>query len=543
MAEIPDKLIAQLKQNIASRRIQSGISALQEHQGLLASLDPTRPNASPLVCYVAQWVDIGFDRPARVKELLSLFPKPLRSELPLSGYIYLRMAEGMLAMSEEVSAQAVADFDIVLALGRDLGDKETLVVANFWKARCLRKAGEYDSAFTHTVIARNLALELGHQKMAAVMAVLESWLLFQKGKPKEAERILREAHEVLRETDDYVTLGNIHSSYGRIARREGRYYDAIDHFTEAIEEYRKRDPKHPHLARSLANMALVKRLACRELGKRMDATSARRRKGTKRKPAAKDSRRDYRTTFEQLRQQAFADLDQARAIYEYHNNHHGAGTVHLTYGYLYLDDGDFDRAEAEATVAFELAQQKNDYIVMSRIRLLQCMVENAKLEEEIGSRSDQEKHGRNALKFSLDAIELAKQTQNRRLLANAYVWEGLSHCNAILDDPEAAQKSYNLASPILKNDHGGQLSDDLQALKAKITRTGKIDALLREWSQGSVGEKSLKEVLEEFSELIIPKIWEHEGRKISRVATRLSVSPKKVRRILGRVGVRNGSLR
>jgi len=35
--------------------------------------------------------------------------------------------------------------------------------------------------------------------------------------------------------------------------------------------------------------------------------------------------------------------------------------------------------------------------------------------------------------------------------------------------------------------------------------------------------------------LIIPKVWELEGRKISRVATRLSMSPKKIRRILGRV--------
>jgi hypothetical protein len=33
-------------------------------------------------------------------------------------------------------------------------------------------------------------------------------------------------------------------------------------------------------------------------------------------------------------------------------------------------------------------------------------------------------------------------------------------------------------------------------------------------------------------------VWEREGRKVSRVATRLSISPKKVRRILARVGRR-----
>lgn len=72
-------------------------------------------------------------------------------------------------------------------------------------------------------------------------------------------------------------------------------------------------------------------------------------------------------------------------------------------------------------------------------------------------------------------------------------------------------------------------------------QTGKIDAMLKAWSQGSVGEKSFQRILEEFSELIIPKIWEREGRKISRVAARLSISPKKVRRILSRVGAKNNA--
>jgi thiamine pyrophosphate-dependent acetolactate synthase large subunit-like protein len=41
------------------------------------------------------------------------------------------MAKGMLAMSEEISTEAVADFDVVLAVGQDLGDKDTLAIANF----------------------------------------------------------------------------------------------------------------------------------------------------------------------------------------------------------------------------------------------------------------------------------------------------------------------------------------------------------------------------------------------------------------------------
>jgi hypothetical protein len=41
--------------------------------------------------------------------------------------------------------------------------------------------------------------------------------------------------------------------------------------------------------------------------------------------------------------------------------------------------------------------------------------------------------------------------------------------------------------------------------------------------QGSVGDKTFQQISEEFAELIIPKVWERKGRKVSRVAA-LSVS-------------------
>jgi len=53
-----------------------------------------------------------------------------------------------------------------------------------------------------------------------------------------------------------------------------------------------------------------------------------------------------------------------------------------------------------------------------------------------------------------------------------------------------------------------------------------------------VGEKTFRQISEEFAEIVIARVWEREGRKVSRVAARLSISPKKVRRILARVGRR-----
>jgi len=126
-------------------------------------------------------------------------------------------------------------------------------------------------------------------------------------------------------------------------------------------------------------------------------------------------------------------------------------------------------------------------------------------------------------------------------LADAYIWQGLTYCNRFFDDPEAARQSYDQATTLAKGTHADGSWEDLQMLKGKVLRSGRVNPLLRAWSQGSVGEKTFQQVTEDFADLIIPKIWEREGRKVSRVATRLSMSPKKVRRILSRAGRRKAS--
>jgi hypothetical protein len=42
-----------------------------------------------------------------------------------------------------------------------------------------------------------------------------------------------------------------------------------------------------------------------------------------------------------------------------------------------------------------------------------------------------------------------------------------------------------------------------------------------------VGEKTFQQVTEEFAEIVIPKVWLREEKKISRVAKCLSISPKR----------------
>ena len=541
-------LLSELQELVASREIERGLACLRAHESTIAAVDCRQAGAARLLALVAIWSDIGFGGSPAVKDLLRRFSS--RSHLPVSDYLCLRMTEGMSAMADEAMETAIPHFDFVLGLQDELNNRFLLAIAYYWKGRCLRRRGDYDEALIFTGKGRDLALGLGHPRMAAVMQVLEGWILFQQGKWKEAVRVSEIAESALRPTDDYVTLGNIQSFYGRMARREGRFDKAIELFANAIEHYRKRDPQHPNLARSLANMALAKRGIALQLQRRIDVDAQRRRKtsaGEAHKNASKDglakmasgsTGASYRRRLTQLRREAIEHLEAAQAIYQQRPNHHGSGTVYLNAAYIHLDNGDFQRAEEESSSAYSLAEAKHDYILMGRARILQCMIENAKVEEEIGGGSDPGNHARRAFDYSQEAIELAKHTQHHLLLATAYLWQGLTQCNSFFDNLEAARESYDLARTTCGDTQPESIWQDMQLLRSKFLQKGSVDPTLKAWSQGSVGNKSFRQISDEFAEIVIARVYEREGRKVSRVAARLSISPKKVRRILARVGRR-----
>jgi tetratricopeptide (TPR) repeat protein len=528
-------LLKDLRTNLALREVSSGVALLDQHEDLFASLEPEQRNAAAFVGCVAQWVDIGYREPGLIEQLLARIPKEKRSQLPVSDYLQLRMAEGLLALLRDHPDDALRQFDVVLSMQEEIEDKEVVAIAHFWNARCHRKKGEYDEALKRAGVGRELAQALGYPKMAAVMRVLESWLLFQKGQYREASRILDQAETVLRSSDDHITLGNIYSAHGRMVRRQGHYQEALKYFGRATEHFQKRNPQHRNLARTLANIAYVQRLVAVQIGKQIDAQRERR-QGSK--DALRGQKQSQLRQHEELRSSAFANLDMAEKIYRHHDHHHGIGSVLENRGLLYLDVGDLDNAGTQAAQAYELGKEVNDSILMARACLLQCEVENGKLEEEIEGSTQSWEHAQAARDYARQAVEAAKHTQNQRLLARAYIWRGLTSCHPDIHDIDDAKRCCELASSFLKAVDYDDLWEELQLLKQKVMPKGNIDPLLRAWSQGITGEETFQELTEQFAEIVIPKVWEKEDKKVSRVAKRLSVSPKKVRRILARAGKR-----
>jgi len=233
-----------------------------------------------------------------------------------------------------------------------------------------------------------------------------------------------------------------------------------------------------------------------------------------------------------LCQEALELLRRAGEIYARKHHQSGTGTVLVNAGTLHLDIGDIDRAEEEAVKAFDLAEEKQDRILMARSRILQAAIQNDRAEEQVGESADVMRHAHLARVYAEEAIALAKQTQNNRLLAGACLVRGSVAGNEFFADWDTAKHFAGLASDLLSGDDLDHLSRELGLLKRRILRSTGVDETLRGWSEGIVGTKTFRMVTEEFAELVIPKVWEREGRKISRVAQQLSISPKKVRRIL-----------
>ncbi len=543
---IGPQFVRDLTRALSLRRVSDGVVMLDKAEGAWSKLTPSHSHATELLLLIAQWVDVGYRDHHLLEALLAKFPAECRPRLALEDYLRLRMVEGFRALSAEEVDTAIEALDFVLRAEAGVGEGHLLTLAHFWKGRAHRKKGEYEQAFKEIVCAREQA-QISHEDavFTSVIQIHESWLLFQKGLRKEALRLLSHAEVTLKDTDHYLARGNIESARGRIVRRSGEYAKALEHFDRAIAIYSAGNPNHRNFARALVNSAYVKRLLALQLRKRIDARALK--PGQARgdhqfsEVVSASTTTALRSRYQQLCDEAISQLRQAREIYALHGHSGGLGAVTVNSGYLHLDAGDIDCAAREALEAYRIGQEKNDQILMARARVLQAATENAKIEEGLGEEVDTALHANHARRFSDEALTLAKHTQNRRLLAAANIARGMTAANDFFQEWELARQCVSEAADLIGAGENDHLLDDLAALKSRIMRASGINDTLRGWSEGMIGDKTFQQVTEEFAEIVIPKVWQREGRKISRVADCLSISPKKVRRILRRAGLLNSA--
>jgi len=518
------------------RRMREGFELLAGAEAEIGKLGPKNAEAPRLLLLIAQWIDVGYRDHRLIDTLLKRFPAGCRRKMPIEDYLRLSMVEAFRDLATGELEAAVDKLDLVLRTCRDIPNASHEALAHFWKGRAHRKKGEYETSLKDIVRAREMAQADHDEIFTAVIQIQESWLLFQKALSREAVQVLDRAESVLKSTDHYVALGNIESARGRIVRRSGEYTKALDYFSRAVEVYGRRDPNHVNVARTLVNAAYVRRLLALQLRKRIDhqAHAGKVRGVLSGQPNS--MRESPMARYLRLWQDAVDGLGRARDIYALHGHFDGIGKVLLNLGYLHLDRGDIDRGWKEATEAYQIGLRQNDHILMARARILEAAIENAHVEEQTGEDVDVAVHANHARQFSEEAMNLAQGTQNRRLLAGACIARGMTAANDFFQEWETARRYATEATALIGPSENDHLVEDLALLKSRVVHASGINDMLRGWSEGIVGNKTFQQITEEFAEIVIPKVWLREDRKISRVASSLSVSPKKVRRILRNSG-------
>jgi len=530
LAVIPQELLSTLSRDIDSRRIQHGMDRLANIEQILAAFSPSLENAAAFLGSLAQWCDIGYGHANLVKRLLATYDHESRCDLKISEYVHVRMAEGMVAMSEEILDSAIEHFDVVLKIAAETRAWEVLAIANYWKARCQRKKGQYENALHHVKQALEIQAAHGHAQNEVPARVLESLILFENGDSQQALRKLRAAESILIKTDDYSTLGHIQSTYGRILQRELRYGQAIEHYSRAINHFQKSESMQSNVARAIVDVSFTRIQVARHFRRNIEVPRDSRQKdrqlGPDRVVLVKELSKSYAVIHE--------DLNKAEQIYRQSPHTRGIARVHLCRSYLHLDTGELDTAAEEAKKGYAAAQPKQDFILMASARKAQCMVENARVEEEVEGWAN---HAISAQDYARDAVELAGQTQDRRLLATVYTWYGLTMSNAFFGDKERAQEAMEKAATYIEPGVRDYLWSDFQILRRRLMENATLESKLMQWAQGEIGEKTFRQLEDEFASLVIPRAWEQERKKVSRVAARLSISPRKVRKVLARLGL------
>src|SRR5262249_1342890 len=147
----------------------------------------------------------------------------------------------------------------------EIDDGDFFLVALSSIARAYARQGAYQQAMEYVNRAVHCALEANRAEWAAACNELKGWLLYRTNKYTEAIQILHDAKPTLLRASDHVAVANIDSSLSRIATRVGRYHEALRHCNAALEVYGQCDPRHRNVARTLVNMAHIKRLIARRV--------------------------------------------------------------------------------------------------------------------------------------------------------------------------------------------------------------------------------------------------------------------------------------
>lgn len=527
------QVIPALAEAVTSREISQALVIVDRTVESLKTIPPLQPGAIHLLAYCAWAIDYYEPHLETVKGALERFRQIPRKGLTLSELVHLNIAEGLVMFHQEDYKEANALFKEAQDDADRSEDTELMTISRYYRGRVLWKMRHYDQSliFIRDAISRDLAAK-NHARVAA-MELVEGWLLFLKGEIGSSQRVLDRASARLgSHSGAWVDLGNIRSFQGRLYREGGPeyYLKALDCFADTIEAFKDHNGGHRNVARAHINSAFVYRLMARDLDQ----------------PVTAENRDERQQQIEQLRGKAFAAIKQALTIYRFAPNRHlGAlSRLHSVSALLYFDNADFAEAAAEAEHAYLCANQRGDNIGMANARIIQ-----SKLVLD-GIKGYDDPH--DALRLAKDAVDYAEQTENRRVLARAYIRKG----HAILELPEKdhmrAQQCLAKARKYLVPEDRDYLSSALRRLEKQIEEVSEArqrpNALVAyttvaQMRKDIAAGHSLAEISEAYEERVARFVCaEFCDGNITKASNVLKTGARKVRRAVSPYAITEASL-
>lgn len=230
---------------------------------------------------------------------------------------------------------------------------------------------------------------------------------------------------------------------------------------------------------------------------------------------------------------AAGHLAEAKSIYEALGHSRGIGTCHLRSGLQCVNRQQFGPARDEAEAAYKLGEANHDNLLMGRARVMQCYVENEFYELKAeAARNDAvaQRRAEAAHRYASEALALSASTENPALNARANMMMAYILSNKQSNKFRDAWRHYQHASDVIEKAHLTSFQEDLRTLADRILKAGVAKSELREWLLTPKGK-----TLEELKNCIYTLVWEHERRKVERVAENLGVSYNAAREHLSKL--------
>ena len=577
----PDQVSEAILECLVHRRMSEGYKLLDSIAGSFARLDARYLSTHRLTGRTALWVDAGYPNVGVLALLLGKYTPDVIRWLPAPARACIWTAFGIRSNHDGDYAAAAKTLQRVLD-SDDLDNPDIRIMVKFILSRCWQRDGAYDFALDLAVKAREMALENGRPKMAAVISINVAWLLFQSGEREEPHKLLAEAQDSLAQTDDYISLARIESCSARMCRRAAQYDSACEHLQRAISYCKNRPEQPTQLARSLADLAFEKRLHALFLERQVQrsaqrakdnsaierqflelfssysalitqlakhdaalphlanhdavkqfaraaiaAVSRSRAEGELRSIRMKNVKR-----IEELRTQVREHLTSADALYAATGGRRGMRTIATHRGYLNVDQGELTEATADAARAYSLSAS-DDKIGMAQAKVLECRIEHEKADEEV-DRTLAHSMAQRALQAVSEAADLVRGTKHQRLQGKIALWLGLSHIR--IGNIEEARAYHVEAESLLHATRHDYLKPHLSQLKAAVSDVqGAISDLgkLIELVNTGVTRKFLRH---EFDKLVIKHLAQ-QGLSAERIATKLKMGVPDVMELLNELGL------